>query len=74
MAGGPNLVQALAVPYTACYSHRMDIAWQTQPERHLRPGDAAPNVRVLDLQGRPTWLREVWAEGPVLLTFLRHFG
>ncbi len=39
----------------------------------LTPGDPAP---VLDVQGPegPVSLATLWAGGPVLLTFLRHFG
>jgi hypothetical protein len=44
-----------------------------QPARRLRPGDVAP---VLDVQGLdgPVSLASTWADGPVILTFLRHFG
>jgi hypothetical protein len=44
-----------------------------QPARRLQPGDPAP---VLDVQGSegPVSLATAWADGPVVLTFLRHFG
>jgi hypothetical protein len=43
------------------------------PARRLRAGDAAP---VLDVQGPdgPVGLDTLWADRPVVLTFLRHFG
>jgi hypothetical protein len=37
-------------------------------------GDAAPNVTVTDPQGQPVTLDHFWANGPTLITFLRHFG
>jgi hypothetical protein len=39
----------------------------------LSPGDRAPTPDVLGPDG-PVSLASVWADGPVLLTFLRHFG
>ena len=36
--------------------------------------DAAARIRILDLDGGEHELRELWAERPVLLVFLRHFG
>jgi len=43
-------------------------------ESRLRPGGQAPNVPVLDADGQTVNLADTWREGPVLLTFLRHFG
>ncbi len=40
----------------------------------LNPGDLAPDVSVIDMDGRSVQLSEAWRDGPVLLTFLRHFG
>jgi len=40
----------------------------------LRRGDLAPSLEVLDAQGQPYELSQAWQAGPVLLTFLRHFG
>lgn len=37
-------------------------------------GERAPEVHVLDASGQPVPLSQAWATGPVLLTFLRHFG
>jgi hypothetical protein len=42
--------------------------------RKLQPGDAAPGGVALDADGQEVSLAAYWAEGPVLLTFLRHFG
>lgn len=44
----------------------------------MRPGDPVPETlascKVLDRQGREIVLASLWAEGPTLLVFLRHFG
>jgi len=40
----------------------------------LQPGDLAPNLALLDIDGRETELAGLWPAGPMLLTFLRHFG
>jgi peroxiredoxin len=37
-------------------------------------GDPAPDVEVLDPQGRPVRLSTLWVERPVVLVFLRHYG
>ncbi len=44
------------------------------PVKRLFKGDAAPSGVVYDDGGQPVHLDDCWAEGPVLLTFLRHFG
>jgi peroxiredoxin len=43
-------------------------------EQKLEPGDRAPDGLALDADGREVSLQSYWAGGPVLLTFLRHFG
>jgi hypothetical protein len=43
-------------------------------EQKLEPGDRAPGGLALDADGREVSLQSYWAGGPVLLTFLRHFG
>ncbi|MBX7251656.1 MAG: hypothetical protein K1X50_06700 [Candidatus Promineofilum sp.] len=43
-------------------------------EKKLAPGDRAPDGHCLDKSGQETSLSGFWQEGPVLLTFLRHFG
>lgn len=40
---------------------------------HQLAATLAP-VQVLDLDGRPVTLGTLWAERPVVLVFLRHFG
>lgn len=40
----------------------------------LKLGDAAPELTVLDASGHSVSLAEVWRRGPIVLTFLRHFG
>jgi peroxiredoxin len=40
----------------------------------LQVGDRAPDSVVLDLDGNDVYLSQLWQDGPVLLTFLRHFG
>jgi peroxiredoxin len=37
-------------------------------------GDGAPDVEVLDPQGRAVRLSSLWADRPVVLAFLRHYG
>ena len=38
------------------------------------PAQALKDIEVLDLEGRPFRLGELWQQQPVLLTFIRHFG
>lgn len=42
--------------------------------KRLKVGEIAPMVQVYDENGQPVQTAQFWAEGPVLLTFLRHFG
>ncbi len=42
--------------------------------RRLSLGEAAPAIRLMDAGGKPVSLAERWADGPTVLTFLRHFG
>lgn len=42
--------------------------------KKLAPGDQAPDGGCLHKDGQPTRLSEMWRDGPILLTFLRHFG
>ena len=32
------------------------------------------DVYVLDTAGRPVWLPSLWAERPIVLALVRHFG
>lgn len=48
---------------------------QRMAKKHkLTPGEQAPDGTAADADGREVSLSSFWAEGPVLLTFLRHFG
>jgi peroxiredoxin len=40
----------------------------------LQPGDQAPDVSLVGITGQPATLSEYWKNGPVLISFLRHFG
>jgi hypothetical protein len=42
--------------------------------KKLSPGDAARDGWAVDADGRRCSLSSFWADGPILLTFLRHFG
>jgi hypothetical protein len=42
--------------------------------RMTKVGPEAAAARVLDPEGRPHALEELWAERPVVLAFVRHFG
>jgi len=44
------------------------------PAVRLRVGQIAPDATVTDINGAPVSLASLWANGPVLLAFLRHFG
>lgn len=37
-------------------------------------GDRAPDTNVQDAHGAPYALAQLWADGPAVLMFLRHFG
>lgn len=40
----------------------------------LQIGDSAPHGTALGIDGTQVELASEWQDGPVLLTFLRHFG
>jgi peroxiredoxin len=40
----------------------------------LQIGTFAPNLTLVNVQNQPINLADLWANGPTLLTFLRHFG
>jgi peroxiredoxin len=40
----------------------------------LAPGDPASDVEAFDPDGNSVSLSEIWSRGPMVLTFLRHFG
>jgi peroxiredoxin len=40
----------------------------------LKIGDKAPNIQVVNADGETIELSSLWADKPVVLSFLRHFG
>jgi peroxiredoxin len=40
----------------------------------LKTGEAAPDLQVVNAGGETISLSSIWADRPVVLTFLRHFG
>ena len=55
--------------------HNGSMATTRKPSHvHLRPGQPAPEVMVFNTRGELQPLSAAWSAGPVLLTFLRHFG
>ncbi len=40
----------------------------------LKAGDLAPNFQVVNADGETIELSSLWADKPVVLAFLRHFG
>jgi hypothetical protein len=44
------------------------------PVRRLVVGDRAPNPEILDSDSKSFSLEALWAERPVVLSFMRHFG
>lgn len=40
----------------------------------VRVGDSAPDLDVLDVNGRKIPLSSFWADRPAVLVLLRHFG
>ena len=40
----------------------------------LKAGDFAPNIQVVNADGDTIELSVLWADKPVVLAFLRHFG
>lgn len=43
-------------------------------QNKLQVGDRAPDGLVIAIDDAEQPLAELWADGPILLTFLRHFG
>ena len=43
-------------------------------KNRLNFNQAAPDMTLLDVQGRPVKLSSLWAKRPLLLAFTRHFG
>lgn len=42
--------------------------------KRLAPGDRAPEVSLYAPSGDVVRTTELWAEGPAVVAFLRHFG
>ena len=42
--------------------------------KRLETGDVAPNLNVVNADGETIELSSLWADKPVVLAFLRHFG
>lgn len=42
--------------------------------QRLAPGDRAPDVPLYAPSGDVVRTAELWAEGPAVIAFLRHFG
>ena len=40
----------------------------------LKAGDVAPSLKVVNADGETVELSSLWADKPVVLAFLRHFG
>ena len=40
----------------------------------LKTGDFAPHIQVVNADGETIELSSLWADKPVVLSFLRHFG
>lgn len=40
----------------------------------LKAGEPAPDIQVVNADGETIALSSIWADKPVVLTFLRHFG
>ena len=63
-----------ADPKSAIYKSPVFTPMPINETRRLQVGDMAPHVTVLDQAGQPFDLQQAWQAGPVVLTFLRHFG
>jgi len=42
--------------------------------KHLNFYNSAPDLKLLDTNGKPVWLSRLWKKKPLLLAFARHFG
>jgi peroxiredoxin len=42
--------------------------------KRIKTGDAAPSIQVVNADGETIELSSLWADKPVVLAFLRHFG
>lgn len=44
------------------------------PNPKFKVGEAAPDATLLDESGQPVTLSSLWAQQPILLAFVRHYG
>ena len=42
--------------------------------KRVKTGDTAPNIQVVNADSETIELAALWADKPVVLAFLRHFG
>lgn len=42
--------------------------------KRLAVGDNAPALVLINSEGQPVALADIWAKGKTIITFLRHFG
>ena len=70
-------VQCFTIVYVVnilfAYNNR-DVGLFMAKTKKLAPGDAAPDGVCLNIDDLPVSLSTFWEKGPILLTFLRHFG
>jgi len=75
----PTVEERIAAQEAAAEAEWLE-GWLTGPTRTrwtslpVQVGDLAPDLELLDSTGARRRLSEAWAEGTVLLVFLRHFG
>jgi peroxiredoxin len=56
------------------------LGWRTGPTRlrwaepPVQPGDAAPDLELVDTTGKKVHLKDYWEKKPLLILFWRHFG
>lgn len=81
MSEAPSRPQQPATPETDAAGAEWLDHWRTGPTRQRwtelppQPGDPAPDLELVEARtGAPTRLSSLWASGPALLLFWRHFG
>lgn len=50
------------------------VVWLAVVSDLVKVGDSAPDLDVLDANGREVPLSSFWADRPAVLALLRHFG
>ena len=80
MAADPRLTHPELRDEFEAAEQRWFANWTRGPSRRrwtelpLQAGQLAPDVRLLDTEGREVALSSTWAERPALLLFFRHWG